>query len=346
MSLLESDSIVSIIVPIYNASRYLCRCIDSLVQQTYSNIEVILVDDGSIDGSGRICDQFAEKDGRIHVIHQDNHGVSFSRIVGLNESTGNYVMFVDADDYIDKDAILKLITVIFNNHVDVVVCQLYDVYEDKLIKNIRPVKGTYYSYEFNHLLESNFLFDRDEMRSGITLYLCGKLFKRSVLNDQSMKIGLGVAYGEDMLIFLDLFKHHITSITIIDDILYYYYHHPNQVTAQSISTRWPDYVAVWEKLFYLYDKDGSFSIQLPARIAYYSYKSAKKVFEEGNSRAICIDFLKRMRTENIVQSVLFRNESLFKLFCNHRINLFLFLMKYRLYRAVYLGYRLKNRNMR
>lgn len=100
---------VSVIVPIYNAEKFLCRCIESIISQTYNNLEIILIDDGSTDSSGIICDDYKKRDSRIKVVHQENHGLVYSRFIGVQESNGNWGFFVDADDYIPNEAIHALI---------------------------------------------------------------------------------------------------------------------------------------------------------------------------------------------------------------------------------------------
>lgn len=96
----EQSPLISVIVPAYNAEKYLERCIDSIRRQSYINLEIMIVDDGSSDGTGKLCDQFAKQDGRISVIHQDNMGASLARNNALKSVTGTYFLFVDADDYI------------------------------------------------------------------------------------------------------------------------------------------------------------------------------------------------------------------------------------------------------
>ena len=99
---------VSVIIPIYNASSTLEKCLNSIINQTYKNLEIILVDDGSTDSSGKICDKFAKNDDRIKVIHKKNEGLGKTRNVGILESTGDYLFFVDSDDFIDLNTIEKL----------------------------------------------------------------------------------------------------------------------------------------------------------------------------------------------------------------------------------------------
>lgn len=106
---------VSIIVPVYNVRQYLCQCVRSLIEQTYEKIEIILVDDGSTDGSGEICDDFAEQDNRIKVIHKSNGGLSSSRETGINAASGDYIMIVDGDDWIELNTIESCINIIDDN---------------------------------------------------------------------------------------------------------------------------------------------------------------------------------------------------------------------------------------
>ena len=99
------ESLISVIIPVYKVEEYLPKCLDTVLAQTYGNLEVILVDDGSPDNCGKICGEYAVKDSRIKVIHQDNMGLSGARNTGIDNSTGEYLMFVDSDDYIDEHKI-------------------------------------------------------------------------------------------------------------------------------------------------------------------------------------------------------------------------------------------------
>ena len=123
---------ISIVVPIYNVERYLKRCVESLRDQTYKNLEIILVDDGSPDNCPTICDTFAELDDRIRVLHKKNGGLSEARNFGLKKATGDYILYVDSDDYIEKDSCEKLINSMDSN-VDVVVGSYREVRENKII---------------------------------------------------------------------------------------------------------------------------------------------------------------------------------------------------------------------
>lgn len=117
-------SLVSVIVPVYKVESYICRAVDSLLNQTYRNLEIILVDDGSPDKCPKICDDYGHRDSRIRVIHKKNGGLSDARNVGLKVATGKYITFLDSDDYISLDAIEKFLRIAQEQNVDVVCCGL------------------------------------------------------------------------------------------------------------------------------------------------------------------------------------------------------------------------------
>ena len=125
--------LVSIIVPVYNVENYLPKCIDSILAQTYTHIEVILVNDGSQDSCPQICDEYAGKDSRVRVIHQTNGGRSRARNVGLDSATGEYIMFVDADDWVDADYVEKLYDVAISNNAQLAVGRYRLVYSDSVL---------------------------------------------------------------------------------------------------------------------------------------------------------------------------------------------------------------------
>ena len=122
---MKNNPVVSVIIPVYNVEKYLEECIDSVLAQTYQNIEIILVDDGSTDSSGLICDRYAEKNTNISVIHQKNSGLSAARNSGLNKANGDYIYFLDSDDYISADAIEKLFSIAENDKSDIVFFDAY-----------------------------------------------------------------------------------------------------------------------------------------------------------------------------------------------------------------------------
>lgn len=152
----KRSNIVSIIIPVYNVSLYLSECLDSLVNQTYYHLEIILIDDGSTDGSGKICDAYAEKDRRIKVIHQENQGAANAKNIGLDNVTGSYIMFVDADDLIKRDTIEILLNKLMTTNSDMIQFQFSYVYVNGMFKNQELVHSNYYS---NVEFLKKFLYD-------------------------------------------------------------------------------------------------------------------------------------------------------------------------------------------
>ena len=147
---MDSDTLISIIIPVYNVLPYLCEALDSVIHQSYPHLEILVIDDGSTDGSGDICDIYAEKDHRIHVIHQKNKGLSAARNTGLNHITGGVVAFLDPDDAYDIRYIEKMISAMILEQADLVVCKFTKHYtkkrmEQKKNNQVYPViaPGTY-----------------------------------------------------------------------------------------------------------------------------------------------------------------------------------------------------------
>ena len=131
MSSYENE-LVSIIVPVYNVEQYLEKCVNSIINQSYKNLEIILVDDGATDNSGKICDELAKLDNRIKVYHKENGGLSDARNYGVERATGEYIGFVDSDDYIDPKMYEKLYEAIKKENVDVVECSFKIIYPGRV----------------------------------------------------------------------------------------------------------------------------------------------------------------------------------------------------------------------
>ena len=124
---MQQDILVSVIVPVYNVKNYLGRCVDSILSQTYSNLEVILVDDGASDGSGRICDDYAARDSRVRVIHKENGGLSSARNAGIDVARGVWLEFVDSDDWIEPDAVENMLSLALEENAELVIAGRWDV---------------------------------------------------------------------------------------------------------------------------------------------------------------------------------------------------------------------------
>lgn len=191
---------VSIIVPVYNAERYLSNCIHSILSQTYDNFELIIVDDGSTDNSKIIYTSISDE--RLHIIHQNNLGASAARNAGLKKATGEYVTFVDADDTISPKMISTMINTIASSHTDIVICSL------KREAVSQPEYTLFEAVSYNQCWET-----------------CGKLIKRSTIHQS---FNQKIAIGEDLLFYYENYKTNQNFI-FIDDNLYHYNLHPGSM---------------------------------------------------------------------------------------------------------------------
>lgn len=187
---------VSIIIPIYKVEKYLKECIDSVLVQTFKNFELILVNDGSPDNCGAICDEYAKKDNRIKVIHKENGGVSSARNAGLKIAQGDFINFIDGDDTIPKDSIENLVNLQKENDADFVCCT-YEMYnKHRLIKRY---------YLANKFIEFSKIEDDDVnvLLSSLLRGPCTKLFKREILDSYNILFNENVCTGEDTIFVYD-----------------------------------------------------------------------------------------------------------------------------------------------
>lgn len=177
---MEND-LISIIMPVYKVEEYLEKCIESVLKQTYTNLQIILVDDGSPDNCGKICDEYAKKDPRIEVIHKVNGGLSDARNVGIAKAKGKYIGFVDSDDYIKEDMYEILINLIKEYDADVSICNLYDVIDGK--EYIRNNENGIQKYSRLEILKE-VLLDKN-----IQSYAWNKLYKKELFDEIKYPIG-------------------------------------------------------------------------------------------------------------------------------------------------------------
>lgn len=273
--------LISVIVPVYNAEKYLRECLDSIVNQTYHNIEIILVDDGSTDASGAICDEYADKDIRIKVIHSANKGVTAARINAFETSSGDYITFVDADDFLDCNMFKKMLDTVMEDNNDIIVCQ-YINYDSKTKKQeksmLRPPIGIYYKEGIVRLLKKNFLYNEKTGMAEMPPFLCAKLIKREFVQE-TLNVEVGLSYNEDQVgIFALLLR--INSMSVIQDYFYYYRHHSVQATAVYTDRLW-ERIADSMQRFRELDRNDYLTIQLPQKCFLMLFECTTKAIKCG-----------------------------------------------------------------
>lgn len=254
------NPLVSVIVPVFNVEKYIEDCVNSIINQTYKNIEIILVDDGSTDDSGFLCNEFVNIDKRIKVIHKKNEGVVLARIEGLKNSNGQYIIFVDADDFIKESFIDIMYKNLVQYNADLVCCQYYNYYDNDEKKSpVCPKVGYYDKNDIEKILKNQFLYDKNTGKAGISPYLWGKLIKREYII-KSINATKELFYGEDHVCILDVL-YNINSMIVINNYLYVYRKRAGQVTAKYQEKLWNNHEKMLN-IFITIDKEFYLSEQI------------------------------------------------------------------------------------
>lgn len=214
------ESLVSIIIPVYNAEKFLANCLDSCLNQTYTNVEVVAINDGSTDSSLAILNQYAAKSDKIIVINKPNQGVTASRKLGLSIARGKYISFLDSDDTIPDNAVGLLYNSIVSNNSDIAIGNVEIV--NKSNESLLIIQNSIIDKEKpNYLLYS--LLDKK-----IFPALCGKLYKAELFNN--IEHPLDYSVGEDIITNILIFDKYTIKASFIDTTIYYYMMNPNSVT--------------------------------------------------------------------------------------------------------------------
>lgn len=231
--------LVSIIVPVYNVESYLPQCIESILAQTYENLEIILVDDGSADSSGRICEEYADRDTRIQTIHNPNEGLAAARNQGLEVARGVYCSFVDSDDYIARDCIAYLYDMAIENNAQIAVCGYQKVYGggsgNVLAENVlgrskkKKAVGVYDTFSALSAL----LY-----QGGIIASAWGRLFRRKLFSEIRFPKG---RQHEDVAVMYQLFDR-AEKIVVGSEKKYFYLQRPGSIIHSAFDQRRMDYI--------------------------------------------------------------------------------------------------------
>ena len=314
--------LISVIIPVYNVEKYLMRCVDSVINQTYKNLEIILVNDGSTDSSGILCDELAKNDDRIKVIHKENGGLSDARNTGEQESKGDYIIYIDSDDYVHVDMISSLYEQIRYENADVSICGVMNVYVNSQNPQCNDTEQ-YFVCEKKEFLKEYLIGER------IPGSICNKLLKRSVAN--RLKFPVGKIY-EDAFYHYDLIS--IAEKFVVNTKPYYYYYHRDgSITTKSFKNKDLAYIDIYNKYYELIlKKYGDLEEEGFFRMAYsYFFILDKMLLEEGYNKLEEYDNVVKFLKRNAVK--IFRNDIFRK---GRRIAALALLIDVRLYRKLLL----------
>lgn len=229
-----SYPMISIIIPIYNVKPFLKCCVNSVLSQTYYNLEIILVDDGSTDGSEKICDEYAKKDGRIHVIHKKNGGLSDARNVGIKASTADYIAFIDSDDYVVKWYVQRLVEILFKYNADISICAYCSGKKNKFYdfqKHCKQVR----CFSSKTMLQNWHGENKD-----VETVSWNKLYKKSLFTENNIYYPVGYFYEDAQTTHLLVDK--ATRIVMTNEKLYFYRKRKNSITNVTSYKNIHDYI--------------------------------------------------------------------------------------------------------
>ena len=245
---------ISVIVPVYKVASYLDRCVQSIVDQTYKKLEIILVDDGSPDNCPAMCDAWAERDSRIRVIHKDNGGLSDARNAGLTLATGEYISFIDSDDWIAPEMLEKLFDALQRDDSDIAACAVQMVWEDDTLSEMLTVRR-------------NCVLDREEAQCALlreTLLkqpVWYKLYRRETIKGIPFEVG---KYHEDVYWSYQAIGN-ARRVSLIDYVGYYYFQRSGSIMGKGYSLRRLDAIEAYERR-YRYLKEHFPALEREARV--------------------------------------------------------------------------------
>lgn len=307
--------LITVIIPVYNVEKYLRKCLDSIINQTYYHLEIIIVDDGSKDSSGQICDEYVSKDSRIKVIHKKNGGLSSARNAGLDIASGDYVMFVDSDDFVELDFCRKALSVSLEKEADIVSFGYYEVLENgaqRIIKTNNP------RYVSSAVGIKELIVKKDKIYN----LAWNKLYKAVLF--ENIRYPLGKTYEDQATTYL-LF-HKANRIYVDDSVLYNYIFRSNSISAdwnkpESIIDRfsiWMDRLVFIRTYYPELEKDQIKQLVNEAIKGFFKltgirkYKKAIKLFSRFlvDNKTI----VQQLNNDKIIK-IFYSNRPLFYLYC-------------------------------
>lgn len=246
------NTIVSVIVPVYNVKSYIDKCVDSLLNQTMGNIEIVLVDDGSTDGSGEVCDAYAKAHSNIRVVHKENGGLGSARNAGMKVARGKYIGFVDSDDYVSSKMYEILLDLLVRNDADCSYCEFTKIWGDKV--SVQKNEKTEIKVYAEENILNTYLLDRigcmpaekEDCTYGASV--CLGLFKKNLILENKIEfVSERVFIAEDMIFDIDLIPK-CKKIVHTNEKLYFYRFNPNSLTTKYVPDRFEKNVALCHEM--------------------------------------------------------------------------------------------------
>lgn len=328
---------ISIIVPVYNVEKYIIECVRSLVNQTYTDIEIVLVDDGSTDMSGKICDELCQKDERIRVFHKANGGLMSAWKYGVLKSSGQYIGFVDSDDWVDSDMYEHLLDVITKNQADVALCGLVKEYEDGTPSECEIISLQREFYSTKQVVNEIYpvaICSGGIPTRGISPNRVTKLYKRELLESILDDCSEEVSIGEDLLSTIAALAKE-PSICIVHNFFPYHYRINNSSMIKTFNTNKYDKVRCLNKSLKEIDKQmgGVFTRQIANDYVDLILKTIEQeiLVASIGDKHIIADIISETKNELFCDSLI----QMDKLKLSKKNKIYLLLIKMRLFRVLF-----------
>ena len=304
---------LSVIVPVYNVEKYLNRCLDSIINQTYQNLEIILVDDGSKDNSGRICDEYAKKDNRIRVIHKENNGAAAARNTGIENSTGEYIAFVDSDDYIDVVMYEKMMEINKQYDCDVVMCDCYKERKDSKIVYTHDIREGYYNKDmlYEEYFDCLLMTNEVEYPPTISNWVC--IFKKSLIMKNHLRYAEGMRFSEDLLFGSQAMYYANNFYYMKNQCYYHYMFNENSVTNTYYKDKWTLMKKLYDQIniFFSNKSDYDFQHQIDLSLLFIVYHCIGNLKNENIDKNVIklniIDILSDRNVEDMFKRLNIQN---------------------------------------
>lgn len=303
--------IISVIIPIFNVEKYLRQCVDSVLHQTYKGLEIILVDDGSPDSCGKICDEYRQKDNRIKVIHKKNAGLGEARNTGLDVATGEYIYFIDSDDWMEPNMLQTLLNELKNENADFVMCGFkrcaYGL--EPVIDHHTEQKQTFIKQEVMEKLLLPMVAQRSEVREDYTINMCvwTNLYKRSIIDKNHIRFLSERRYLSEDICFNLEYLIHTQCAVLLSDTFYCYRYNPTSLTCRYKGAEYEMLVGLYAEVCKIVDRIHIKGEPEFRKQRFFITKTREILFRLANSNlsfservAIC----KKILSDDILQRVL------------------------------------------
>ena len=264
---------VSVIVPVFNAEKYLQECVDSVLNQTLTDLELILVDDGSADGSPALCDKYAAQDCRVRVIHQENAGAAAARNRGMSIAAGEYIAFADSDDWLDSDMYERMFAAANMNDCDLVICDCLKESDSGSQLYTHDLPAGFYDRERMYSVYFPHLLMPDTMEYPVTISNCLLFIRHKVITENKLAFPAGMRFSEDLLFGSEVGYYSNSMFYLKETAPYHYRQNPASVTHTAYKDKWPLLRELWCRIDESFSKktDYDFTAQIRRCMLFFVY---------------------------------------------------------------------------